>query len=305
MANKTVVEWFDRLESVLQHEAKLSGLLEHGSTVGQAREFVVTRVLKTILPATVHIGSGTVIDSNGKSSKQIDIIIYDPRFPLMTVEGGGSYYVEGVLATIEVKSTIDSAGLEAGLENCKSVLELGVSGQYPGEAADQIDFYAKKGNLSREAAEHRFWYMFRPATYVFGFNSKLSFDTTCSCITRWWNSVGCGYSTHFPLLPRVVTTGNVVGFTNDGRITLSSDKGTAHVMSVFETDLRFRWLAIHLTDAVSRRLGLRNFAERFDYSLSQYYPLEQYLAVVKGAPTRFITRQTGASSAERGESGPA
>jgi hypothetical protein len=29
-----------------------------------------------------------VIDSGGKESKQIDIVIYDTRFPLMQLEGG-------------------------------------------------------------------------------------------------------------------------------------------------------------------------------------------------------------------------
>ena len=60
MANKVVVDWLDGLETMLEAESKLSGLLAHGSTVGQAREFVVTRILKTILPASVHIGTGKV-----------------------------------------------------------------------------------------------------------------------------------------------------------------------------------------------------------------------------------------------------
>jgi hypothetical protein len=292
MANKTVVEWFDRLEAVLQAEAKLSGLLDHGSTIGQAREFLVTRVLRTILPAAAHVGSGKVIDSRGNASRQIDIIIYDPRFPMMKIEGGGLYFVEGVLAVIEVKSTIDGAQLTASLENCRSVLELTINGEHPEEAAARIAFYVDKGKLSREEAEQRFWYMFHPATYVFSFGSKLSFETTASCIKSWWESVDCRNSAYFPLLPRVITSGNVVGFVNDGRINLSSEKGTCHVMSVFETDLRFRWLAIHVMDAVSLRLGLRNFAEHFDYRLSEYYPWEQYVEAVKGANTIFIARET-------------
>jgi hypothetical protein len=174
MANKAVVDWFDGLEGVLHSEAQLSGLLAHGSTIGQAREFVVTRLLKTILPSSVHIGSGKVIDSNGSYSKQIDIVIYDPRFPLMRVDGGGLYFVEGVLATMEVKSTITSDELKVSLENCKSVLGLSPHGEHPEEAEARIAFYMKKGGLSHQMAEHRFWYMFRPATYVFAFPNCLS-----------------------------------------------------------------------------------------------------------------------------------
>jgi hypothetical protein len=145
MASKALVEWFDSLERVLKEESELSGLLAHGSTIGQAREFVITRVLKTILPSSVHIGSGKIIDSCGAYSKQIDIILYDPRFPLMKVEGGGLYFVEGVLATIEVKSTIDSRELKASLENCKSVLDLMPRGEYPEQAESRINFYKQRG----------------------------------------------------------------------------------------------------------------------------------------------------------------
>jgi hypothetical protein len=290
MANKIVVDWFDGLEAVLHSESKLSGLLQHGSTVGQAREFLVTRVLRTLLPTSVHIGSGKVIDSGGVSSKQIDIVLYDPRFPFMKVDGGGLYFVEGVLATIEVKSTIDSKKLRESLENCKSVLELNPVGEHPEEAEARIDFYMKKGGLTHQFAEHRFWYMFRPATYVFAFTSTLSFDTTCACIQSWWQSVDCRYSTYFPLLPRVITSGDVVGFVNDGRIQLNAADGGNHVMGLFKTHLRFRWFAIHLMDAVNLRLGLRNFAEQFDYRLSNYYPFDEYMAAIQGSDTKFITR---------------
>ena len=123
-----MMDWFDGLEAVLDAELKLSGLLGHNPTIGQAREFLVTRVLKTILPAAVHIGSSKVIDHLGLTSRQIDIVIYDPRFPLMKVEGGGLHFVEGVLATIEVKSTIDSDELKTSLDNCRSVLALSPHG---------------------------------------------------------------------------------------------------------------------------------------------------------------------------------
>jgi hypothetical protein len=293
MANKAVVDWFDGLEAVLHSEAQLSGLLAHGSTIGQAREFVVTRLLRTILPCTVHIGSGKVIDSNGVYSRQIDIVVYDPRFPLMRVDGGGLYFVEGVLATMEVKSTITKEDLQISLENCKSVLSLSPHGEHPEEAEARIAVYMKKSGLSREMAEHRFWYMFRPATYVFAFGSQLSFDTTCTCIQSWWQAVGCQHSAYFPLLPRVITSGDVVGVVNDGRIQLNAaDGGANHVMGLFKTNRRFRWLAIHLMDTVSQRLGLRNFAESFDYRISDYYPLDEYVSEIQGVYTKFISLQT-------------
>src|SRR5262245_3570123 len=70
-------EWFRRLEVILEKEARLAGLLEHKTSIGSAREFFVTRVLRSIVPPIVHIGSGHVFDGAGKRSKQIDVVVYD------------------------------------------------------------------------------------------------------------------------------------------------------------------------------------------------------------------------------------
>src|SRR5205823_4640495 len=101
---KRIQTWFDRLETTLETEAKQAGLLEHSTMVGSAREFLVKRVLRSILPPLLHIGSGKIIDATGRSSNQVDIILYDSRFPVFEIESGvGLYPIEGVLGTIEVK----------------------------------------------------------------------------------------------------------------------------------------------------------------------------------------------------------
>jgi hypothetical protein len=201
MANNALVQWFDALESALEADSNLCGLLSHNPTIGQAREFVVARILRTILPASAHIGSGIVVASDGKTSKQIDIVVYDPRFPFLKVDGGGLYFVEGVLATVEVKSTMDSAQLVGCLDNSRSVLELIVNGEHPKEAEDRIQFYMTAHGLSHDMAKDGFHYMLGPATYVFAFTSKLSFETTGECITSWWNGIQCRVSQYWPFLP--------------------------------------------------------------------------------------------------------
>jgi hypothetical protein len=91
----------------------------------------------------------------------------------------------------------------------------------------------------------------------------------------------------------VITSGDVVGVVNDGRIQLNAaDGGANHVMGLFKTNRRFRWLAIHLMDAVNQRLGLRNFAESFDYRISNYYPFDEYVSEMQSADTKFISLQT-------------
>jgi hypothetical protein len=102
--------------------------------------------------------------------------------------------VEGVLATIEVKSTMDGDQLVGSLENSRSVLELTVTGEHPKEAEDRIRFYMDAHGLSCDMATDRFHYMIGPAPYIFSFTSKLSFEATGECITASWNGVQCRVS---------------------------------------------------------------------------------------------------------------
>jgi hypothetical protein len=278
-----LLNWFDGLERILKEQSSLSGLLAHGSTVGQAREFVVTRILKTILPESIHIGSGLVIDSLDNYSKQIDIVLYDPRFPMMRVEGGGLYFVEGVLATVEVKSDVNSRDLKGALENSKSVLELTPACDDPKQVKHRIEFYMEKYRIQEyKTAEQLFNYRIRPATYLFSFNSQLSFKKTVDCVRSWWESVGYRQSKHFPLLPRVITAGEVVGIVNDGRFDFEASDNGNYALAMFKTQLRFRWFALHLMDTVNSRLGLGNFAEHTDYRISDYYPFAEYVSSVQG-----------------------
>jgi hypothetical protein len=86
----------------------------------------------------------------------------------------------------------------------------------------------------------------------------------------------------------VITSGDVVGVASDGRIRLNATSGLEYIIGLFKTNRRFRWFALHLMDFVSRRLGLRNFAEHFDYRISEYYPFDEYVAELEGVETRFI-----------------
>jgi hypothetical protein len=118
-------QWFDHFEIALAHEAEQAGLLEHSSMVGSAREFLIKRVLKSILPSIIHFGTGKVIDSAGNTSRQMDIILFDPRFPKFEIESGiGMYPLEGIIATIEVKSTLTVKSLREALENTWSLIQL-------------------------------------------------------------------------------------------------------------------------------------------------------------------------------------
>ncbi len=125
---EAIKEWFDNLDDHLRKEAKMAGILDHNPTIGQVREFFIHTALKKILPPGVIVGSGQVISSgSNKRSKQIDVIIFDSRCFRLSPNGTDNnalYPIEGVIATIEVKSNLDKAELWKALDNCLSVNEL-------------------------------------------------------------------------------------------------------------------------------------------------------------------------------------
>ena len=75
---------------------------------GDTREQAVRSKLESILPGGVGVGAGCVIDSEGNSSSQIDVILYEQQFcPIFKLADDVSYYpCESVIAVGEIKSTI-------------------------------------------------------------------------------------------------------------------------------------------------------------------------------------------------------
>ena len=73
--------------------------------VGGAREVPVRKKLESLLPPTVSVGSGCIIDSYGHTSRQIDVVIYEknicPCFYVNDSIDAGYYPCEGVIAVGE------------------------------------------------------------------------------------------------------------------------------------------------------------------------------------------------------------
>ena len=93
-------------ELVLAYESAAQGTTP--GLKGDAREKAVRTKLEAILPGGVGVGTGCVIDSEGKASSQIDVILYEQQFcPIFRVaEDVGYYPCESVIAVGEIKSTI-------------------------------------------------------------------------------------------------------------------------------------------------------------------------------------------------------
>jgi len=102
-------------------------MVGHPGELGVGREEIIRRFLRSYLSARFEISTGFVFDSQGKVSKQLDIIIANaqvcPRFE--TAGGIRHYPCESVVAVGQVKSSLTSdAELQSALANLESVKEL-------------------------------------------------------------------------------------------------------------------------------------------------------------------------------------
>lgn len=295
MSSKNVRDWFDKLDAVLTAEAQLAGLLGHGTMIGDAREFLVSKVLRSFLPASVHIGRGRIIDSEDGMSKQIDVVIYDPRFPMLSTEGGGSlYFVEGVIGAIEVKSTMDRAKLIESLDNCYSVMTLSPHGSDVNEMDEFMEMLRREQDLTELQATQAAMEQVGPRTYIFAFNSMIGQESTCNIISEWYHEKGQPVSQYQVRLPRVIVNDKVIALANDVWMRFNWDEDTIAdirskygtdariVMQVYQSNQRFGWLALHLMDHAASRLGCRDFNTGVSLSLARYQPAKLYHAELKG-----------------------
>jgi hypothetical protein len=90
---------------------------------GRAREIFVTNLLRPYLNPSMDICTGIATDSDGNHSDQIDIIVFDKGIvpPFLLNEGEGIIPIESVLATVEVKSELNSTEVRKAVNNARSV----------------------------------------------------------------------------------------------------------------------------------------------------------------------------------------
>lgn len=107
---------------------KLRSIIRHNATSGTVAEETLRTFLQTRLPSSLGVTQGQVIDSYGNISLQSDVIIYDAkRTPHIfhSPEGGTSVVpAEGVVAVIEVKSSISKADFPGIVKNMQQVKRL-------------------------------------------------------------------------------------------------------------------------------------------------------------------------------------
>lgn len=249
-----------------------STISDHGTIIGDARESFIRNVLCQLLPETVHVGTGQVVDHLGTASKQIDVVLYRKDFPILRTLGQSNVYlVEGVLATIEVKSKLTKAKLWDALQNGKSVRNLRLS-----LMADSYEHYAKKiygcslAEMSLPKTQSMVA-MLMPPHYVFGYRGydHNQLHLLLAHIDEWFSSKDSGGECDASTLPEVVSTFGCVGVSNIGNTLKLPNARHAFAVSTDDDPLK-ALLPILLLNIVERTGWLSFGATRIGYDLTPY-----------------------------------
>jgi len=114
-------------QQVLAKQLELSsGSITHHGCMGEVNEQLFIDVLKHYLPRRYGVEQGIVIDSNGRTSDQIDIVIYDRQYtpPLLKQMSHRYILAEAVYAVLEVKPSINKEYLVYAADKAHSVRRL-------------------------------------------------------------------------------------------------------------------------------------------------------------------------------------
>lgn len=107
----------------LEHSRALLG---HPVLKGDATENVWLQLLGNYLPKRYSVARTTVVDSNGKFSQQIDVVVFDRQYSpfIFTFEGQTIIPAESVYAVFEAKQAIDAENVRYAQDKAASVRRL-------------------------------------------------------------------------------------------------------------------------------------------------------------------------------------
>lgn len=113
-------------EEMLQQLRSGVAAFVHPGTKGDNTEMNWINWFRTYLPKRYNVDKGIVIDSRGKQSDQIDLIIYDAQYSYLVFRQGDSILIpaESVYAVFEVKQDLNKERIEYAGKKAKSVRDL-------------------------------------------------------------------------------------------------------------------------------------------------------------------------------------
>ncbi len=130
MPNQTAIDIFSARSRALKGEATALGTLAHQGVKGTARELLLRQLLSPLLPPQVQAQTGTIIDwgpVKRSERNQDDVVLFNATMaPLLWDEPGCAIMpIQGVVAHIEVKSTLTDAEVKAAVRAAGELVGMG------------------------------------------------------------------------------------------------------------------------------------------------------------------------------------
>lgn len=120
-------KYFFDVGQVLLGEADAAAIFPNSGDIGTSREAIYAAYLQQHLPSSCNVSlGGFLFDQTGRESNQIDIIVTNQvsiQFNSQNPDGSGKSFasIDGAIAVVSVKSTLDSAQLRDALRNLASL----------------------------------------------------------------------------------------------------------------------------------------------------------------------------------------
>jgi hypothetical protein len=120
-------EAFEAEQEVLRLQLELSSKsITHSGVMGAVNERHFIDVLRSYLPNRYAVSEGIVVDSNGATSDQIDVVIFDRQYTPTLLDQQSHLFIpaEAVYCVLEVKPTLNKEYLVYAGEKAASVRKL-------------------------------------------------------------------------------------------------------------------------------------------------------------------------------------
>jgi len=153
--------------SISSYEALAKTIVGHRAEKGRIVEAVVKAALRAILPGRFSIGTGFAITASGKTSPQLDVVIYDAMFnaPIILEGGTGLFPIECIYGFVEVKSLLNGVAIETATK------AIGVIRDYADEKRYSVYGARKDGENNPVTRELEIPQTLPPRSFLFSIRS--------------------------------------------------------------------------------------------------------------------------------------
>lgn len=112
----------------------------HSGSKGTIRENIVNKIIRPFLPSCYGISGGEAFDSNGNTSKQLDLVIYDAVFSYIVpyIDNYIQFPCESIYGNVEIKSMLNRSEFVKAVENISSLKKLSRKGTHSWQVTPHV-----------------------------------------------------------------------------------------------------------------------------------------------------------------------